>query len=358
MTSRKTVPPDVLFVNGASSAGKTSLIRAVQDLIPVPYLHVGLDHFFSSVPEPWGGGGPGRYSGAGFAYQACEGSDDGLPRTAITSESGFATKAAALTGGRDQEASIRAGRFTDPDTGKTTVGEWIDRWLALQDVGISTQDSREYMIRRFIRPTWGDRPLNSLTTENITKWERTLPATTGVQPRTARAARTLLGTILGDAVANRPPLLAYNPALRPRNRGRRTGRRLEQAPQRAWATPQQTLLLAERAALLSGRDEDFTLIITIGYTGLRWGEAIGLERDLARPTEIYVEWQLRELNGKFHRIPSKDDSYRSPRWEPGLPVDLPPFLAGLLNRQLREHPHGLPMRRRARWQRPVRVPRP
>jgi chloramphenicol 3-O phosphotransferase len=84
MTSRKTVPPDVLFVNGASSAGKTSLIRAVQELIPVPYLHVGLDHFFASVPEPWGGGGPGRYSSAGFAYQACEGSSDGLPRTAIT----------------------------------------------------------------------------------------------------------------------------------------------------------------------------------------------------------------------------------------------------------------------------------
>jgi chloramphenicol 3-O phosphotransferase len=83
MTSRRAAPPDVLFVNGASSAGKTSLIRAVQDLVPVPYLHVGLDHFFASVPEPWGGG-PGRYSGAGFAYQACERSADGLPRTEIT----------------------------------------------------------------------------------------------------------------------------------------------------------------------------------------------------------------------------------------------------------------------------------
>ena len=84
MTSRKTAPPDVLFVNGAASAGKTSLIRAVQDLVPVPYLHVGLDHFFASVPEPWGGGGPGRYCGAGFGYQACASSADAMPRTAIT----------------------------------------------------------------------------------------------------------------------------------------------------------------------------------------------------------------------------------------------------------------------------------
>jgi hypothetical protein len=37
--------------------------------------------------------------------------------------------------------------------------------------------------------------------------------------------------------------------------------------------------------------------------------------------------------GKFHRIPPKDDSYRSPDWEPCLPVDLPPFLNTLLARQ-------------------------
>jgi hypothetical protein len=147
------------------------------------------------------------------------------------------------------------------------VGGWIDRWLAIQDVGISTEDSREYLIRRFLRPAWGGTELSALSTEAITKWENALPTQTGVSARTARAARTLLGTILGDAAATRPPLIPYNPALRPRNRGRRTGRRLERTPPRAWATPLQALLLAERAALLSGRDEDFTMIITIAYTG-------------------------------------------------------------------------------------------
>jgi integrase len=56
-----------------------------------------------------------------------------------------------------------------------------------------------------------------------------------------------------------------------------------------WATPLQALLVAERAALLSGRDEDFTMVVTIAYTGLRWGETIGLERDYARDDEIHVE---------------------------------------------------------------------
>ncbi len=262
-----------------------------------------------------------------------------LPSGGEASESGFETKAAALAWGRDQEARIREGRWTDPNAGKTTVSEWINRWLAIQDVGISTQDNREYLIRRFIRPAWGASELNSLSTGGITRWENALPARAGISARTARAARTLLGTILGDAAATRPPLIPYNPALRPRNRGRRTGRRLERDPQRAWATPLQALLLAERAALMSGRDNDFTTIVTIAYTGMRWGETIGLECDYLRLGEIHVEWQLRELNGKFHRLPPKDDFYRSPKWEPKLPIDLPRFLEDLITRQAsQDHP--------------------
>jgi hypothetical protein len=98
------------------------------------------------------------------------------------------------------------------------------------------------------------------------------------------------------------------------------------------------LLVAERAALLAGRDDEFTMLVTIGYTGMRWGETIGLERDLLLPTLINVEWQLREVSGHFHRLPPKDDSYRSTNIEPLTPVDLPPFLTGLLAAQAGKHP--------------------
>ena len=53
---------------------------------------------------------------------------------------------------------------------------------------------------------------------------------------------------------------------------------------------------------MTGRDEDSTMILTIGYTGLRWGEAIGLEHGYLHPGEIHVEWQLRELGSRFHRL--------------------------------------------------------
>ena len=97
------------------------------------------------------------------------------------------------------------------------------------------------------------------------------------------------------------------------------------------------LLVAERAALLAGRDDEFTMLVTIGYTGMRWGETIGLERDLLLPSLINVEWQLREVSGRFHRLPPKDDSYRSTNVEPLTPVDIPPFLAGLLAAQAGKH---------------------
>jgi hypothetical protein len=84
------------------------------------------------------------------------------------------------------------------------------------------------------------------------------------------------------------------------------------------------LLVAERAALLADRDDEFTTLVTIGYTGMRWGETIGLERYLLLSALINVEWQLREVSGRFHRLPPKDDSYRSTNVEPLTPVDIPP----------------------------------
>jgi hypothetical protein len=252
-------------------------------------------------------------------------------------QSGFETKKAALEWGRDQEAKIRTGTWTDPAAGEITVSEWIGQWTEQQDVGPRTTVNRDYLLRRFILPYWGGWKLNEVTGGDITIWEKKLPAEMKVSRGTAKDARSLLHTILGDAAAAKPPLIPFNPAVRPRNRGRRTGRRLDQSPQRAWATPLQVLLVAERAALLAGRDDELTMILTIAYTGMRWGETIGLETSHLLPALINVEWQLEEISGRFHRLPPKDDSYRSTNWEPLLSVDIPPFLSALLAAQAQRY---------------------
>jgi hypothetical protein len=55
------------------------------------------------------------------------------------------------------------------------------------------------------------------------------------------------------------------------------------------------------------------------------------------PSLINVDWQFREVSGCFHRLRPKDDSYRSTNVEPLTPVDIPPFLAGLLAAQAGKH---------------------
>ena len=139
--------------------------------------------------------------------------------------------------------------------------------------------------------------------------------------RTAREARATLTTILNDAI---PRYIQANPAARKRGKGRKGQRRIERAEkaERSWATPLEVLLFAERCAVLSGRDADFVLAVTMAYTGMRWSEAIGLPPGCVHKTTLGINWKLYELNSRFYRGRPKDGSIRT--------ADLPPFLADLL----------------------------
>lgn len=75
--------PRVIFLNGASSAGKTTLGRALQDQLKEPFLLLGLDTCFDTVPAKWAGGPPGPYAEDGFAYTEMA-TEDGHPVLAIT----------------------------------------------------------------------------------------------------------------------------------------------------------------------------------------------------------------------------------------------------------------------------------
>jgi integrase len=64
-----------------------------------------------------------------------------------------------------------------------------------------------------------------------------------------------------------------------------------------------------------------------GYTGMRWGELVGLETEFVRGAQVRIEWQLYELDtGGLHRCPPKDDSYRT--------IDLPAPIADMLSDHL------------------------
>lgn len=59
-------------------------------------------------------------------------------------------------------------------------------------------------------------------------------------------------------------MIGSNPAVRQRNRGRRSGvRRPEE--EKVWSSPLEGLLVAERASILSGRDDEFVLTLLLAH---------------------------------------------------------------------------------------------
>jgi chloramphenicol 3-O phosphotransferase len=73
----------VVFLNGASSAGKTSIGKALQELTREPFMLLGLDTCFAMVPPRWAGGPEGPMRHLGFAYDELP-ADDGHPMLRIT----------------------------------------------------------------------------------------------------------------------------------------------------------------------------------------------------------------------------------------------------------------------------------
>jgi integrase len=242
------------------------------------------------------------------------------PDGKLESKPGFRTRKAAEDYGSDQEAAIRNHTYVDHRAGLITLTEWVNLWFPALDLELNTLSTYRYTIEALILPTFGHRALMSLETHEIAAWEMQL-ITRGYERRTAREARATLTTILGDAI---PRYIQTNPAARKRGKGRKGQRRIERAEkaEKSWATPLGVLLFAERCAVLSGRDADFVLAITMAYTGMRWSEAIGLPPECVHETAVGINWKLYELNSRFYRGRPKDGSIRT--------ADLPPFLADLL----------------------------
>jgi len=242
------------------------------------------------------------------------------PDGKLDGKPGFQTKKAAEKYGQDQEAAIRNDTYVDARAGRITLTEWVNLWFPALDLEPTTMNNYRYMIEVHILPTFGDRALMSLTPEEIALWEMNL-ITSGLTRRTAHDARSTLTTVLADAI---PRYIKTNPAARRRGKGRKGQRRIEriEKQRKAWATPLQALIAAERAAVLSGLETDFVMMVTLAYTGMRWSEVIGLPPDCVRKDALDIHWKLYELNGRFYRGRPKDGSMRT--------ADLPPFLQDLL----------------------------
>ncbi|MGW6456276.1 tyrosine-type recombinase/integrase [Streptomyces sp. NPDC055078] len=232
----------------------------------------------------------------------------------------FRTKLKAKQAADAEESKIREKGWKDPALGLETFGEYASRWYADQELASTTMQNYRRDIEVHLLPEFGDRPLKSITSSDVKAWEKK-EKEAGYEESSIRTYRARLHLVFTDAMEE--GLIDANPAARRRGRGKRAGRVSHRGPEKVFTSPLGILLVAERLAVLSGRDDEFVAGVLKGYTGMRWGEIVGLEIEFVRPKSVRVEWQLAELDtGELERCPPKDDSYRT--------IDLPPWLSALL----------------------------
>ncbi|WP_432063381.1 hypothetical protein, partial [Streptomyces sp. S1] len=252
----------------------------------------------------------------------------------------FRTEREAKIAGQDAEAAVRTAvreaalKKTAPASSEVvlppTFGEYVSRWFAGQqsELAKSTLENYQDHIESHLLPAFAAFPMPSVDKATVDAWEARekvlYPATSVL------TYRSVLHVIMEDAISEgvHP---GPNPAHRKRGRGRRSGRSRNRGPEKAVTSPLGMLLIAERASILSGRDDEFVQVITKAYTGKRWGELVGLAPEFVRDESIRVEHQLYQLrHGGFELCPPKDDSYRT--------IDCPKWLIALLREHMALNP--------------------
>ncbi|MFE6025610.1 LacI family DNA-binding transcriptional regulator [Streptomyces niveus] len=220
----------------------------------------------------------------------------------------FATKREAKQAADAEEVAVRRGQWRESGLGQETFGEYANRWYASQDLAASTMQNYKRHIEEHLLPDFEDKALAGILRTDVAAWEKKEKAVYAAS--SVKTWRSTLHLIFEDAIDE--GLITSNPAARRRGRGKRAGRSLDRGPEKVVTDALGILLTAERAALLSGRDDEFVAVVLKGYTGKRWGEVVGLETEFVRPGAFRVEWQLYELDtGEMARCPPKDDSYRT-----------------------------------------------
>lgn len=183
------------------------------------------------------------------------------PDKSQTDKRGFKTKREAQLFLASVTVSKATGDYIDPALGRTTVLDLSAGWLAGKRTSLkpSTYSAIDSTWVTHVRPTWGDRQISDIQPSEIQQWVSQLADSRSAT--TVKRAHGILYGILEVAVDDRR--LPRNPAAKTK-----TPRKTPKA--RVYLTDAQLLTLAAASAYPG-------LVLFLGYTGLRWGEATGLK---------------------------------------------------------------------------------
>ena len=244
----------------------------------------------------------------------------------------FATKTEAQRFLNAAGADMQRGTWVDPKHGQMRLEDWATTFLrTAHDLDRTTRATYSRDLERFVLPRFGSVPMGRIRKIDIREWINDELAA-GIAPSSVHRHFRTLRRVLNVAVEH--DLLAASPCAGVK------GPKVE-------ATEMRFLDAFEVQLLAESIGRPFRILVyTAAYTGMRWGELIGLRRarvDLDGPAVSVVE-QLAHVDGGWHRKAPKTAAGRRR-------ITLPAFLADLLAEQLDERsapgPDGLVFPNRA-----------
>jgi integrase len=184
------------------------------------------------------------------------------PQRTQTKKRGFRTKRDAQEFASTVEVEKMTGAYVAPSLGMITVGELAPTWLSRKESDVAPSNYRmlESAWRTHVKPVWGTTRVADVDIAAVETWIATMRKSSG--PTTVIRAYGVLAGVLDDAVKSRR--LAKNPSRGVENLPDKTGKR------RVYLTVDDVARLAAESGLHRA------LVLTLAYTGIRWGEAVAL----------------------------------------------------------------------------------
>lgn len=205
------------------------------------------------------------------------------------SKSGFATKAEGVAWVSEQLSGVRKGRHIAPSSGRVTVAEWHDEWWEARVAERTSLATDAGRIKKYILPRWGEHPLGAIRHTAVQGWVKELQKG-GLAPATVRSIYQLFSSMLdaarkSDLIADNPARGVKLPTVPPGKEVYLTRVEVERI---AAVIDSEDLLKPHRPGGNSadprrkGRPRrvppgcNRTVLLTLAYTGMRWGEVAGL----------------------------------------------------------------------------------
>ncbi|GAA4762245.1 tyrosine-type recombinase/integrase [Microbacterium gilvum] len=250
------------------------------------------------------------------------------PDGAQTRKRGFKTKRDAETYAAGVVVSKATGDYVDPARGRITIGELSTAWLRKKSgLKPSSYHSIEVAWTVHVEPRWGHIAVKDVTASAVETWIQDMVE--GVAPVTRkRETKQTTGGRSASVVLRALGVLAgiLDDAQRDRRIHRNPARGLENLPRKTAKKDRRYLSDAEAAAFAKAVADPVRgpLVIFLAYTGLRWGEAVGLRvRDLNTVRRrVHVRQNAVEVDGEIEIGEPKTWERRS--------VPYPAFLATTL----------------------------